>query len=88
MKTYTREDCVQFVEDMASAGYEVEHYYGRYSWEGPAVRTSDYGPDLQDVIRATSVKLQWDSMGMNEIVYPVQRDPGYGEDDEQDEEED
>src|SRR5687768_9684889 len=77
LPTYTAPDAVQFVEDMQSHGYAVEHYHGRSFWHGPAVRTDDEdGPDLQDVIRATSVKLQWDSMGYNEIVYPITGDVG------------
>lgn len=57
----------QFVEDMEAAGLEVEHYHGRFFWQGPAVRVDD----LQDAMRHTSVKLQYDNMGLGWIVYPV-----------------
>ena len=49
-----------------------EEYRGRNFYAGPAVvvRRSQ----LQDVIRATSVDVQWDQMGKDGvIVYPVLR---------------
>jgi hypothetical protein len=49
-----------------------EEYHGRNFYEGPAVvvRRSQ----LQDVIRATSVDVQWDQMGKDGlVVYPVLR---------------
>lgn len=51
---------------------EVEHYEGRCYYKGPAVRTNENDwPTLQDVIRATSMKLVWDNMGRDDyIVYP------------------
>lgn len=63
----------KFSEECENAGFEHEQYNGRYSYEGPAVRTDEEnGPSLQDVIRATSMKLQWDTMGKTDfIVYPV-----------------
>jgi hypothetical protein len=68
---------VKFVRDMEKAGYDVFHYSGRYYWEGPAVSTSRRdGITAQDVIRATKVKLQHDSMGLDEIYYPVASDEG------------
>lgn len=83
MKTYSHPKVVQFVNDMEDEGIEVEHYHGRFYWEGPAVRTDRNGwPTLQDVIRATSVKVQWDSLGLDQIVYPIASDAGVGEDDE------
>ena len=62
----------KFREDCEAEGMEVEDYRGRFYYEGPAVITSEDGwPTLQDVIRATSVKVQWDSMGRDDyIVYP------------------
>ena len=49
--------------------FEVEHYQGRWFYEGPAVRIE--ADELQDVIRATSIKLQWDELGKTGlIVYP------------------
>jgi hypothetical protein len=75
--TYTNPDCAKFVEDLGEAGIETEHYRGRWFWQGPAARTDEGGwPSLQDVIRATDVKLQWDNLGRDWIVYPVASDPG------------
>lgn len=68
---YDNASCNQFVEDMKRAGIEVEHYYGRFYWTGPAVRTDETGwPKSQDVYRATRVSLQRDSMGLGFILYP------------------
>lgn len=59
----------QFVQDMKKAGHEVEHYRGRFFYEGPAVKCER--DELQDVIRATQVKLQWDHLGRTGlVVYP------------------
>jgi hypothetical protein len=68
---YDNDVCNQFVTDMVEAGLEVEHYNGRYMWHGPAVRTND-DFDMQDIIRATKVKLQNDTMGLGYILYPIQ----------------
>lgn len=68
MLKYDSKDCNQFVEDMEAAGFEVEHYRGRFYWEGPAVRCDR--DSYQDVIRATKVRLQEDDMGLGAIVYP------------------
>lgn len=74
---YSNPKVVKFVKDMERAGYEMEHYKGRFYWEGPAVRTSGKrGPSLQDVMHATRVKLQYDNMGLDHIVYPVVSDAG------------
>jgi hypothetical protein len=63
----------QFVEDMENAGIEYDgEYNGRFFYHGPAVRTNEKGfPTRQDVIRATKVKLQWDNLGLDFIVYPI-----------------
>lgn len=60
----------QFGVDMEDAGYDVEHdYHGRFYYEGPAVRINK--GDLQDVIRSTAIRLQWDEMGRDGlIIYP------------------
>ena len=77
MTKYANPDVVKFVEDMDEAGIEYEHYHGRFFWEGPAVSTDEDGwPTMQDVIRATTVKVQWDSLGRDLIVYPVASDSG------------
>ncbi len=63
----------QFVEDMEKADIEYDgEYNGRYFYHGPAVRTDEKGfPTRQDVIRATKVKVQWDNLGLDFIVYPA-----------------
>lgn len=59
-----------FRADMAAAGYEVEEYHGRFSYQGPAVRID--AAALQDLIRATRVYVVWDQMGKDGlIVYPA-----------------
>ena len=62
----------QFVKDMEKAGIEYDgEYHGRFFYHGPAVRTNEKGfPTRQDVIRTTKVKLQWDNLGCDFIVYP------------------
>lgn len=67
---YDNEICNQFVDDMEAAGYDVEHYRGRSFWTGPAVRATERDRE-QDIIRATKVRLQSDSMGLGSIWYPV-----------------
>ena len=63
-------DHEQFEEDMQDAGFDAEPYNGRFYWSGPAVRVNDLH-GLQEVIRATTVHLQWDSLGKSGfIVYP------------------
>ena len=69
---YTNKDCVQFIEDMEEAGLEVQHYRGRFFWEGPAVEVDN----LQDAMQATKVRVQYDNMGLGFIVYPVASDKG------------
>lgn len=59
----------RFVEDVQEEGLKVEHYNGRFYFKGPAVRVGEY-EDKDDVIRATKVKVQQDSMGLGCIVYP------------------
>lgn len=60
----------KFHQECEDAGYEVEQYKGRNFYSGPAVRIS--ATELEDIVRATTVKLQWDTMGWDGlIVYPV-----------------
>lgn len=68
---YTQPDHLAFIEDMDEAGLEVQHYRGRFFWEGPAVPVDD----LQDALSATKVPCQWDNLGLGWIVYPK----AYGE---------
>ena len=67
----------QFRHDMKVAGFNVREYRGRNFYDGPAVQVdeSDDGwrPTFQEVIRATSVVLQRDNLGLDWIVYP--KDP-------------
>jgi hypothetical protein len=60
----------EFREDMEEAGYEHEFYYGRFYYKGWAVRAENFN-DLQNIIRATDIYLQWDQLGKDGyIVYP------------------
>ena len=59
----------RFVDDMKEEGFKVEHYSGRCYYNGPAVRVREYD-DPDDVIRATKVGIQRDSMGLGQILYP------------------
>ncbi len=63
---YDDPDHLRFVEDMEEAGLEVEHYRGRFFWEGPSVQVDD----LQDALGATKVRCQWDNLGLGWVVYP------------------
>ena len=72
MATATKQEpkrYAQFRRDMEEAGYEVKDYDGRYFYHGPAVRCERR--EEQDIIRATKVKLQSDSMGLGTIMYPA-----------------
>ncbi len=68
--TYDRDDYNIFTEELRNAGFDVEDYNGRYFYHGPAVRAEDE-IEMQNVIRGTTVNVQWDSMGMGYIVYPT-----------------
>jgi len=67
---YEKKHHIIFVERAKEAGFEVEHYHGRNFWEGPAVRVRD-SYEAQELIRATSMRLQSDNMGLGFIYYPV-----------------
>lgn len=58
----------KFTQDMKKAGYTVESYQGRYFYDGPAVICER--DEFQDVLRATTVKVIWDSMGLGFVIYP------------------
>ena len=61
----------QFRKDMEKAGYEVNEYRGRNFYDGPAVSTSRRDDiSLQDIMSATKVKIQYDNLGLDYIVYP------------------
>ena len=56
----------KFVSDMESIGLDVQNYKGRFYYDGPAVIVGD----IQEAIRATKLKLQWDNMAFDYVVYP------------------
>lgn len=77
-KTYTASDCVAFCEAALGEGCRIEHYHGRFCWEGPAVRT-DKDHDVHDLVamaKEAGVPVKTDQMGMGHIVYPVVSDNG------------
>lgn len=50
-------------------GWELREYHGRAGYTGPAVYVDVC--ELQDVIRATTMMLTWDSLGKTGlVVYP------------------
>jgi hypothetical protein len=73
MNASTESKHAQFVADMKVAGIEVrivKDYRGRNFYVGPAAIIDR--EQLQDAIRATSVRLWWDQMGRDDlIVYPA-----------------
>ena len=74
--TYTKPEHVTFCREAEDFGLSVELYHGRGFWYGPAVRVEGVG-EFQDAIRATTVRLQWDSCGRDGyILYPVVSDSG------------
>lgn len=65
----TKEERYKKFENDLENEYDVEQYQGRNFYNGPAVRIDS--SELQDVIRATDVKVQWDTLGKDGlIVYP------------------
>jgi hypothetical protein len=65
---YDTKACNDFVADMERAGLKVRHYEGRFQWQGPAVVVPK--DRVGEVLRATSVELQTDNMGLGMVVYP------------------
>ena len=69
----TKEERYQMFEDDMDGTFIGEFlptYNGRGFYRGPAVIIAS--SELQDVIRLTTVKLQWDQMGKSGlIIYPV-----------------
>lgn len=64
---------LQFREDMESAGWKVYDYRGRFYYHGPAVDTDRNGePEtVEQVDKATCVKVQCDNMALDMVVYPT-----------------
>lgn len=67
---YNNKACNLFVEELEEAGIPVEHYRGRWYWTGPAARAANQD-EADEIIRATTVKLQRDQLGLGWIFYPV-----------------
>lgn len=65
----------QFATDMKAAGFRPYAYGGRSFYFGPAVTVSR--DQIQDVIRATKVRVQQDSMGLDYVVYPTTSDKAW-----------
>jgi len=60
----------KFRKAMEEKNRDIEFYHGKWFYKGWATRATDFD-ELQDVIRATKVKLQWDTLGKTGyIVYP------------------
>jgi hypothetical protein len=63
-------DYERFVKDMEKAGIEHrDEYHGRFYYVGPTVDCKDMDA-VEDVIRATKVRLNRDQLGLGYIVYP------------------
>ena len=58
----------QFKKAMLKAGYPVQTYRGRFFYKGWAARIPQY--ELHDAIRVTRVKVQYDNLGFDYIMYP------------------
>jgi len=67
--SYDNEAAKQFCDDAEAYGLEIEHYHGRFNWEGPAVRVDGFGSFK------SAVPMQHDNMGLGYIVYPVEPAP-------------
>ncbi len=59
----------QFEEECEEADFTVEEYHGRYGYIGPCVECDDFD-EMVDVIRATTGKLLFDTLGRGYVVYP------------------
>lgn len=71
MSKYDNDSYNQFQKDCEEAGMEVKEYHGRFYYVGPAVFTNeDDWPTRDDVVRATTVKLQYDNLAFDWVVYP------------------
>jgi hypothetical protein len=68
----------QFIKEVEEIGYEISLYHGRNFFHGPCIK----GNDLQNMIRATSVQCNWDSLGLGFVVYPEISDPFLGKNNE------
>jgi len=66
-------DFDKFEQDMDTASIDTQEYHGRWFYAGPAAGTSEGDSERNRVavIRATDVDLQWDNLGLDWIVYPI-----------------
>lgn len=72
MPKWTEPGHRKFEEDLERMGYEVEEYRGRWGYHGPSVKVDM--SELQDVLRATDVRVVWDTLGKDGLViYPDTR---------------
>ena len=55
-----------FRQECEENGLEVRDYKGRFFYDGPAVECDN----IQEVIRATTVPVQYDNLGLGYVVYP------------------
>lgn len=67
VKKHNKRVLKQFKSDMTAAGFEVRPYLGRFYYNGLGVITGDY----EAVVRATNLTLNYDSCGLDKIVYPA-----------------
>mgnify|MGYP005858949979 CR=1 FL=1 len=67
---FTNSDHLQFVQDMQAVNLEPFFYRGRWYWRGPAVEVDN----LQDALGNTTVRCQWETLGLGFVVYPVATD--------------
>ncbi len=74
LPNYTTEAARTFIREI-DGEFAVEHYVGYAMREGPAVRV-DSPSELVDVIRLTTGRISWDTLGMGWIVYPDVHDTG------------
>ncbi len=63
----------EFIDQVREAGWPKQDlqldYHGRFFYVGPALVLPK--EDLQEIIRATTMELEWDDMGRDSyIVYP------------------
>ena len=70
LPNYENDNHSKFVEDMEINGLDVTHYRGRNFYEGPCVNVSE-AHSLQDIIRLTDVELNWESLGLGLVIWPV-----------------
>lgn len=69
--SYSDEDCNTFIHEIERDGrWELRHYVGKFYWRGPAIICEK--SEFQEVVRATSIRLQADEFGKTRlVVYPV-----------------